>query len=105
MGLFDGLRKAAVSIHTKRQSQYYRKLRRDTRKAKLEREKLRMVRQAGHEKTRTKTSLKKLRPQRRLRLVGNLNEFAKGIPSDAELNKALFGAPTPKRPSTKDVSK
>jgi len=105
MGFFGGLRSALASVHTKRQSQHYRRLRKDTKKAKLEREKLRILRVVKQEKARAGRDVKRLGRRKGLRLpkvVGNLGEFAKGIPSEAELNKALFGAPSPKRTKSDD---
>lgn len=105
MGFFSDLKNAAVSVHTKRQSRSYRRLRKDTQKAKLERDKLRILKVVKQEKARAGRDVKKLGRRRGMRLpklIGNLGEFAKGIPSEAELNKSLFGAPSPKRTKSDD---
>jgi hypothetical protein len=110
VGLFGGLRKSASSVHSRRQSQYYRRIKRDLARAKVEKEKVHLIQQATREAQRTKKELKRLQPLkgiRRLKFVGDLRQFAGHIPSDTDLNQSIFGAPSPKRPTAtrKDTPK
>lgn len=98
MGLFDGLMDAARSVRSKRQSQYYKRLQSDTRRAKLEREKVHLLRRADKERAHARRDIKRMKPKRKLKFIGDLREFAGRIPSDEELNKATFGTSSPKRP-------
>lgn len=98
MGFFDGLMRAAGSVRSKKQSQQYRRLRAEARAAKLRREKARLLRQATKERDRARRDTKRMKPKRRFQFIGDLSKFAGRLPSDAELNQTLFGAPSPKRP-------
>jgi len=98
MGVLDGLMKAARSVRSRQQSQYYRRLQTDTRRAKMEREKVRLIRRANKEKDRARREAKSMKPKRKFKFMGDLREFAGRIPSDTDLNKSIFGATSPKRP-------
>ena len=100
MNIFEELQRRAGSIHTKRQSNSYKKLIRGTKRACLQKEKLSRIAQARAAKAAEVKALKDLRPKRRFpfKLPKSSAAVAQGIPSDKELNRAIFGSPTPKRP-------
>jgi len=101
MNIFKELQKGIASVHTKRQSAYYKKLRRDTQVAKLKKEKLERLRDASRSKATIIRELQTLKPKRRFRfnLVGDFSKFAGKIPSDEELNRSIFGSSGgPRRP-------
>lgn len=122
MSIFRDIQRKAGNIHTKRQAAYYKKLRKETKLAYLQKAKLERVQQAKRERDKARMDVKGLKPRRsmlgRLRmpkLVGDFKALTKGMPSDAELNKSVFGSASPKLPSdiariekgpsTKDLNK
>lgn len=101
MNIFKEIQKRTASIRTKRQSAYYKKLRRDTQVAKLMKERFERLRDAAKTKRNAIRELQAAKPKRKFRfnLVGDLNKFAGNLPSDKELNRAIFGSPEgPRRP-------
>lgn len=101
MGFFDGLMEAARSVRSRQQSQQYRKLQADARRAKMEREKARLLRKASTEKARAKRDIARTKPKRKFKFIGDLREFAGRLPSDTELNRAIFGSDSPQHPRSK----
>jgi len=102
MNIFRAIQKRVVSVHTKRQSAYYKKLRRDTQVAKLKREKLERIRDASRAKRVAVHELRATKPPKRkfrFNFVGDFSKFAGKIPSDEELNRSIFGSSGgPRRP-------
>ena len=101
MNILRVIQKRADSIHTKRQSTYYKKLRRDTQVAKLKKEKLERLRDANRAKRVAVRELQASKPKRKFRFnfVGDFSKFAGKIPSDQELNRSIFGSSEgPRRP-------
>ena len=100
MNIFREIQKKAASVRTKRQSAYYKKLRRDTQVAKLKKEKLERLRDASRAKRVAVQELRAAKPKRKFKFnfVGDLSKFAGKIPSDEELNRSIFGSGSPRRP-------
>jgi len=100
MSIFKEIQKRVASVHTKRQSTYYKKLRRDTQITKLKREKLERLRDASGAKRAAVRELQATKPKRKFRFnfVGDFSKFTGKIPSDEELNRSIFGASSPRRP-------
>lgn len=102
MNIFKDLQKKAASVHTKKQSAYYKKLRRDAQLAKLKKERLIRLREAAEAKRDAMRELQTAKPSKRrfrFNLVGDLNKFAGRLPSDEELNRTIFGpSGNPRRP-------
>jgi len=104
MSLFDYLKRKVSNIHDKRQAAHYRKVRFETRKLQLQKAKLERVREANKSKRRLQREIDHLSPKSKKRkfrmpkVVGDLNALTKGMPSDAQLNSAIFGSPSPKAP-------
>lgn len=102
MNIFRDLQKRAASVHTKRQSAYYKKLQRDTQAAKLKKERNERLRDATRAKRAAIRELRATKPPKRkfrFNLVGDFSKFAGKLPSDEELNRAIFGpSGSPRRP-------
>ena len=102
MNIFREIQKRTASIHTKRQSAYYKKLRRDTQVTKLKKERNERLRDATKAKKAAIRELRATKPPKRkprFNLVGDLSKFAGNLPSDEELNRAVFGpSGGPRRP-------
>lgn len=109
MNIFRDIQRKAANIHAKRQAAHYKRLRRDTKLAKLQKAKLERLQEARRERDKARTEVKGLKPKRSLgkfrlpKLVGNLGALTKGMPSEEELNKAVFGSTSPKLP--KDITR
>lgn len=105
MSLFRDIQRKAANIHAKKQAEYYRKLRRDTKLAGLKKAKLERIQQAKRDKLRTQAELKALKPKRKPfrmpKLVGDLNKLTAGMPTDEQLNQSIFGSSSPKRPASR----
>lgn len=105
MSFFRDIQRKAANIRSKKQAEYYRKLRRDTKLAGLKKAKLERVQQAKREKLRVQAELKALKPKRKPfrmpKLVGDLNKLTAGMPTDEQLNQSIFGSSSPKRPQSK----
>lgn len=102
MNIFREVQKKVVSARTKRQSAYYKKLRRDTQVVKLKKEKIERLRDASKAKRNATRELQAAKPPKRkfrFNFVGDFSKFAGKIPSDTELNRAIFGSSEgPRRP-------
>ena len=100
MGIFRDIQRMAANIYAKRQTSKYKKLRRDTKLTRLQKAKLERMQQAEQEKAKAVSELKALKPQRKkLRWMPNLSglqKLTKGMPSDAELNRAVLGSTSSK---------
>jgi len=102
MNILKDLQKRIAGIHTRRQSAYYKKLRRDTQVAKLQKERNERLLEATKAKkaaTRELRTSKSPRKKLRFSLGGDLSKFAGKLPSDEELNRTIFGSSEgPRRP-------
>ena len=100
MNIFKDLQKKAASIRTKRQSAYYTKLRRTTQTVLLQKEKNKRLQDALKAKRAATRELRATNPPKRkfrFNLAGDFRKFAGKLPSDEELNRAVFGSESPKR--------
>ena len=103
MNIFRDIQRKAASVHDKRQAVHYKKLRSDTKRMQLQKEKLERMRQAKRSRAAASGELRAMKtPKKRTwrlpKLVGDLKALTKGMPSDKELNRAVFGSPSPRAP-------
>ena len=100
MNIFRDIQRKAASVHTKRQATYYKRLRKDTKQAQLQKAKLERLRQAKRERAEARAGVKSFKPKPKWRMpkLDGVDTLRRGIPTDEELNRAIFGAPSPRRP-------
>lgn len=106
MSIFRDLQRKAGNLRARKQSEYYRRVVRDTKLAGLKKAKLERMQEAKRKRARLQaevrdltTQSKKKRGKFRLpKLVGDFGKLTAGMPSDEELNKAVFGNASPKLP-------